>query len=333
MDIGGSGLGDTCSGYMVVTLIHSSLHLFEELIDVDQIILGAGVAHRGEMVSLSRHWTAGTVSTAGATNCHSGRDLLVLWHRAVDQRKLKAVEAKQTLADRGVRGRVELAPFEVTEELVQSVVAAFLGFVGGVLVRIATVTQRVVNISVRRVGRLLWLLGLIVLRGSMAVALTRHRIQSRLEVVCCSWETSNRRFVSSRDRSVKERNRNASTPAGTRQLTFSVAGHAKNDIWVPRAGLGGSDEDRIVRMSLHMLLQILRTLECLPTEVALVRLQGNVDTDMRGDVVTLDRRCTAASPLAGEVKVISALATDMALADVFLAVVSLSCNSEFLIGL
>jgi hypothetical protein len=41
-------------------------------------------------------------------------------------------------------------------------------------------------------------------------------------------------------------------------------------------------------MSLHVLLEILRTLEGLSTEVTFVRLQWYVDTDMRSDVVTLD---------------------------------------------
>lgn len=67
-----------------------------------------------------------------------------------------------------------------------------------------------------------------------------------------------------------------------------------------------------------MLLQILRALESLAAEVALVRLQGDVDTNVRRDVVTLYSRSTAVTPLAGQVQVVGALATDMALADVVL---------------
>jgi hypothetical protein len=37
-----------------------------------------------------------------------------------------------------------------------------------------------------------------------------------------------------------------------------------------------------------MLLQVLGTLERLATELTLVRLQRNVNTDVRGDVITLD---------------------------------------------
>lgn len=70
-----------------------------------------------------------------------------------------------------------------------------------------------------------------------------------------------------------------------------------------------------------MLLKILRTLEGLATELALVRLQGHMDSDMRGDVIALDRGGTALAPCAGEVEVISRLATNMALTDMFLLMV------------
>lgn len=69
-------------------------------------------------------------------------------------------------------------------------------------------------------------------------------------------------------------------------------------------------------MGLDMLLKILRSLEGLAAELALVRLQGHVDSDVRGDVVPLDGRRAARVPLAGKVQVVGALAADMALADV-----------------
>lgn len=67
-----------------------------------------------------------------------------------------------------------------------------------------------------------------------------------------------------------------------------------------------------------MLLEILGTLECLAAELALVRLQGNVDSDVRGDVVALDSRGSALAPGAGEIEIVSGLAADMPLADVLL---------------
>ena len=67
-----------------------------------------------------------------------------------------------------------------------------------------------------------------------------------------------------------------------------------------------------------MLLQILRTLECLSTEVTFMRLQGNVDSDVGCDMITLDGRGTALAPTAREVEVVRALSSDMLLADVLL---------------
>lgn len=71
-------------------------------------------------------------------------------------------------------------------------------------------------------------------------------------------------------------------------------------------------------MSLDMLLQILRTLESLAAKVTLVRLERDMNSDVRGDVIALDGSSTTATPLAGQVEVICALTTNMTLANVFL---------------
>lgn len=80
-----------------------------------------------------------------------------------------------------------------------------------------------------------------------------------------------------------------------------------------------------------MLLEILRALECFATEVALVRLQGHMNANVRGDVITLDGGGATCAPLTGQVEVVGALATDVALADVVLDVLLASdggCNEE-----
>jgi hypothetical protein len=69
---------------------------------------------------------------------------------------------------------------------------------------------------------------------------------------------------------------------------------------------------------LDVLLQILGSLESLTAEVALVRLQGNVNTNVRRDVVTLYSSGAAVAPLAGQVEVVGALTTNMALTNVVL---------------
>ena len=71
-------------------------------------------------------------------------------------------------------------------------------------------------------------------------------------------------------------------------------------------------------MCLDMLLQVLRTLESLPTEIAFVGFEWYMHSDVGGYVVTLDSRSTTIAPLASQVQVIGALAPDMSLADVVL---------------
>lgn len=69
---------------------------------------------------------------------------------------------------------------------------------------------------------------------------------------------------------------------------------------------------------LDVLLEVLRPLERLATKLALVRLQGHVNTDVRGDVVALHGGCPTLAPLASEVEVVGALAAHMALAEMIL---------------
>ena len=72
-----------------------------------------------------------------------------------------------------------------------------------------------------------------------------------------------------------------------------------------------------------MLLEILRTFERLAAEVAFVRLERNVNTDVRSDVITLDCGSAAVAPLARQVQVVGALAPNVTFANVILRVVSL----------
>jgi hypothetical protein len=80
---------------------------------------------------------------------------------------------------------------------------------------------------------------------------------------------------------------------------------------------------------LDMLLQILRALEGLAAELALMRLERNVNADVRSDVVTLDSGGAARVPLAGEVEVVGALAANVALTDVLLELESASLFSLY----
>ena len=69
-----------------------------------------------------------------------------------------------------------------------------------------------------------------------------------------------------------------------------------------------------------MLLQVLRALERLSTEVALMRLQRDVDSDVGGDVIALDSSGAAGVPATRQIQVVCALASNVLLADMVLKI-------------
>lgn len=81
-------------------------------------------------------------------------------------------------------------------------------------------------------------------------------------------------------------------------------------------------------MCLDMFLEILWSLESLSTELTLVWLQWNVDSNVRSNVVPLHSCSSTLSPRAGEVQVIGTLTADMAFTDVLLKYVSASRMSH-----
>ena len=83
-------------------------------------------------------------------------------------------------------------------------------------------------------------------------------------------------------------------------------------------GLWRTEQYGIVGVRLYVLLEILRALERLTAEIALVRLQRDVYANVRSDVIAFDRGGAAVAPLAGQIQVVGALATNMALTNVIL---------------
>jgi hypothetical protein len=71
-------------------------------------------------------------------------------------------------------------------------------------------------------------------------------------------------------------------------------------------------------MGLDVLLEILWAFKCFAAEVALMRLQWHVNTDVRGDMVSLNCGGAAVAPLAGQVQVVGAFATNVTLTNVVL---------------
>ena len=78
------------------------------------------------------------------------------------------------------------------------------------------------------------------------------------------------------------------------------------------------DNHRVISVGFYMFLEVLRALESLAAEFAPVRLQGNMDPDVRGDVVAFDHCNVAVTPCALQVEVICAFASDVSVADVLL---------------
>jgi hypothetical protein len=64
-------------------------------------------------------------------------------------------------------------------------------------------------------------------------------------------------------------------------------------------------------MGFNVLLEILRAFESLLAEIALVRLEWYVNTDVRCDVIALDGRSAAVAPSTRQVEIVGRLATNM----------------------
>lgn len=71
-------------------------------------------------------------------------------------------------------------------------------------------------------------------------------------------------------------------------------------------------------MSLNMLLEVLGTLKRLATELASMRLQRHMDSNVRCDMIAFDNLNMAVGPRALQVEIVSALATNMFITDMIL---------------
>lgn len=130
MHVVGTGLGDSCCCDVVIILVDGVLHLFQELVDVDQIILSPGITHRRQLVLNGLRGAVTTATPAAASNGYWSRHGLVFRDGTTAQdRELQILQTQQPLTDRGITVGVELASLQVAEKLVESIVAALLRFV------------------------------------------------------------------------------------------------------------------------------------------------------------------------------------------------------------
>lgn len=199
-------------------------------------------------------------------------------------------ESHQALANLGIGSRVDLTALGVTEKLVQGIVISLSVVISCMLADVTSVADGIVN----------WTVGSGLLRSIIAIVGGVVAVTGR-----------------------------AGMHLGTMVIivasggSIDVALHTFTTLPVSRALtcmtvlFRGAKENGVVGVCLDVLLQILRTLESLSTEVTFVRLEWDVDSDVRSDMVTLYGSSAALIPTTGEVKVICAFATDMLLANVF----------------
>lgn len=172
----------------------------------------------------------------------------------------------------------------ITKELIQGIIAtlATTCVIGSMMAKITSMAHGIIDWAIGR-----WLLGSIVTvvgRMLSTIAGSMARMHLRIMVVISSIC-----FAS-----------------------LSVARPARVSML-----FRGTEKDRVIGMGLHVLLEILRALERFATEVTFVRLQGDVDTNVGGDVIPLDSGGSARLPSTREVQVVGALSSDVLLTDMF----------------
>lgn len=109
-------LVNTGGSSLIRALIHCSLHLVEEVIDVEQVTLRFQIWHRKRVVWL-RHRR--NLWTTVAIHCHHR----LRWH-VINQGTAgdwKSVERHQTLADLWVGSWIDLTTLGIAEEVVQDI--------------------------------------------------------------------------------------------------------------------------------------------------------------------------------------------------------------------
>jgi hypothetical protein len=279
---------DTSSSVASI-FINSVLHLSKKIVDLDQILLGSGVGCNGKIVLLSQR-VLGRRRTSlrhGWTGWLGQIALRSSSHWAAGNRKTVVKREKRTTNLAVGRG-VDLAALGAVEKVIHHVIGALAvkrrGLASsGISKMLGTLVVHCGLVEVQSiVGRRL---------GSVVAAWMRLMliIRSHLAIVIIV--------------------------AGRLVHMGPVVDTTLLRLW---SVLGGTDQNRVVGMSLDMLLQVLGALERLATELALVRLEGNMNTDMRSNVVALHSSGATRVPVACEIQIVCALATNMALTDVLI---------------
>jgi len=273
---------DTSSS-VVGILIDSVLHLAKNGVDVNEILLSSRAGH-GQVVLLSQGVLARSRTSVDRCGSRLRHVLLGSSHRTVGNGEV-AMEGHQGTANLGIGRRIDLSTLGAAEEVVNHVVGALSVITAG-----SSTVSKVLGTGIVD-GRLVEVETIV--GGGLGSIVTATRMACLMSKGSC---------VSSHLTSV-----------------IIIARGALWRLWPVVEStlriLGWANKYRVIGMGLDMLLQVLRTLERLAAELTLVRLERNMDTDVRGDVISLDRGSSARVPLASQVEVVCALATNMALAN------------------
>jgi len=207
--------------------------------------------------------------------------------------KWHTLQAHEPLADIVVGGGVNGTTLSIAKELIESIISSTLTD----LVVIAQLLRLVDCVVDWPVGRVLRRAAIETSRSSARVLLGVSGVGTKRTIrILISTRCSGKRLQVSDKFTV-------------------LASESSGSMRSAAVGLGRPKQNRVVSVRLNVLLQILGTLEGFAAEVALMRLQRNVNTNVRSNVITLDGRSAAVAPLARQVQVVGALATNMAFAN------------------
>jgi hypothetical protein len=232
---------------VVSILVDGILHLAENVIDVNEILLGTRARH-GQVILLSQRVLARGMTSVDRSGSVLRHVLLSGSHGAVGDGEV-AMKRHQGTANLSVGRRVNLATLGTAKKVVNHVICAL-----SVVTAMSTVAKVLGTAIVDR--------GLVEVETIVGRRLRSVVAASRVTSLVCKGSCV------------------SSHLAGV----VIVARRSLRRLWpIVESALGilgWADKHRVVGMSLDVLLQILGSLERLAAELTLVRLQRNVDTDV-----------------------------------------------------
>jgi hypothetical protein len=287
VDIVRTGLVNASRRGRVRVLVDSTLQLLQELVDVQEIALSPEIG-QGQSIWVMHRRVSG-LSHHGATMPILRHTATLITAAATENWKLHSLETHKSLANVIVGSGVNCTAFSIAKKLVQCVVSRTLSdFV--IVVQLLSLIDGIVHWAI---GRVLWWTAIETSWGASRMLLA----------VAAIWTKGSVRILIS--------------------TRFSILTRvALSPMWTATVRLGRAKQDRVISVRLDMLFEILGTLERLAAEVAFVRLQRNMNTNVRSNVITLDRGGTAVAPLTGQVQIVGALAANVTFTDVIVELLS-----------